>query len=299
MWTCKATDGGTEPAVTTRDDSPGDTPDRPLTSTVSQLAHALWNAERTARPVPDWQLLAGELSEADAYAVRREVDLLRMAAGAVPVGRRVSTAVAGDGRRRRYWCYLFAGRRRPGWPRVNCAQFIGPQVAAGIGLEPALDLAGAPAAGELQAAISALRPVLEILDARAADELPWPGTAIADSGRHALLIPGKRVEISAELWRQELTLGLRSNAAHSSLARVRLDTPEFAGDFVWLAEVAAAMGEPLQREELVVVGRPAPPQALLPGRTYWSELAGVGPDLCIAGVYTDLRQQPGRPAGSC
>lgn len=231
--------------------------------------------------------------------MRREVDLLRMAAGAVPVGRRVSTVVAGDGRRQRYWCYLFTGRRRPGWPRLNCAQFIEPQVAAGIGMEPALDLPNAPAAGELQTAISALRPVLEILDARAAGELPWPSTAIADSGRHARLISGERVEISAEQWRQDLTLGLRSNAEHSHPTRVRLDTPEFAGDFAWLAEAAVAIGEPLRRGELVVVGRTAPPQALLPGRTYWCELAGVGLDLCIAGVYTDLPQQHGKPASFC
>jgi 2-keto-4-pentenoate hydratase len=134
---------------------------------------------------------------------------------------------------------------------------------------------------------AAARPIIEIQDARTIGDEPWPGTVIADSGRHALLVPGQRIELATESRLEALTLQLRIDTERGRVMRMRPHLQATIDALDWLADAAAAMHEPLRQGELIVVGRPTPPEPLQPGCTYWSELAGVGLQLAVAGLRTD------------
>jgi 2-keto-4-pentenoate hydratase len=191
----------------------------------------------------------------------------------------------------RYWCYLFARRQRPGWPVLHCDDFIAPRLAVAVGLELASDVTGAQAVGRSRSIVAA-RPIIELLDARTTGDDPWPATIIADSGRHALLVPGQRVELPAWSRQDALALRLRNGSEPGRLMRLPPQLHAVTDELAWLADSAAATGEPLRQGELIVAGRSSSPQPLLPGRTYWSELAGVGSHLAVAGVHTSTSIRP-------
>lgn len=256
-------------------------------ATVSRLAHALWDAERSVRPLVDWPQHAPALTEADAYAIRRETDLLRMASGVIPVGRRIGMALGPDGEETRYWCYVFSGRRRPGWPSVCVARFIQPRVVAALALELRADWPNQHAFTNWDDTLMAVRPALEIIDSRTSGlQQPELTTSIADSGRHALLVLGEQVGIADIGADARLTIRLATATTRGPMARQRLLTEDTRDALRWLATTAAEMGEPLRRGEVVLNGWPTQPQPLLPDQEYWAELAGAGPTLHLVGLRT-------------
>ena len=252
---------------------------------LEQIAWLLWDAERRAMPIAPVRQLVPDLTLSDAYEIRREGDLLRMADGAVPVGRRVFNAP--DSASARYWCYILGRRRPPGGTVVQLARFIAPSVSAHLALELSTELSEQPTLAELVGAVGGFVPVLEISDRRTLDSSADdnPVELLADGGRHAGIVVGAGIPAQAVDWNTELSIRLRAGASSGAWSwRAALDD-QLLNALAWLAGAVATTGEPLRGGELVIVGSAAS-VPLEPGQEYWGEFAGLGSELQLVGLRT-------------
>src|SRR5690606_4987046 len=107
----------------------------------------------------------------DGYAIRREVDLLRMINGAVPVGRKVGLAsrpaLAQHGMDEPFWSYLFSSGGIPEGSSIDLRHYIQPRIGAEVAFVLARDLEDPDISPEdALAAVSEFRPAIEIVDVR-------------------------------------------------------------------------------------------------------------------------------------
>lgn len=272
----------------------------PLAETYGALARSLWDAERQATPIARLNRVIPGLSVADGYAIRREVDLLRMIDGAVPVGRKVGlatrSALARNGIDEPFWSYIFSSGEHPEGGAIELRRFIRPRIEAEVAFVLAEDLDDPELSPEAAfAAVRSLRPAIEIVDVRAGEWGVSAAESIADSGLNAGFVLGESVPRSFVT--QDKLGRIDPNAI---TARIQTDrrgesgpigrTSDLVGGplgiLAWLARSLVASGEPLRAGEIVLTGTLTPPVALEPGRSYTAEFAGFGEALGIVRLST-------------
>lgn len=229
----------------------------------SRLASRLWHAESEARPARPLRDDVPSLTLADAYEIRAEVDALRMAHGAIPVGRKIGLAARElqelAGVDEPFWAYIFStGRIEPG-ATLHLSRYINPRIEPEIALTLRHDLDGPTIApGDVAAAVGVIQPALEVVDARTSA----PGLDVvevtADSGANAGFILGDPIPVAGvdlgALCRVSVAVSSRSDPslARSGDVGALMDGP--LGCLLWLARHVCARGEPLRAGEIVLTG---------------------------------------------
>lgn len=264
----------------------------PLGESCSILARALWDAEHAIRAIDRLTSVLPDLSVADGYAIRREVDLLRMIDGAVPVGRKVGmatrSALLTNGLDEPFWSYIFSTGAIPEGSTIDLQQYIQPKAEAEVAFVLSRDLDDPDLTPEdALSAVSSVCPAIEIVDVRTGG---WDNTAsemIADSGVNAGFILGEQVPLSPGIDPNAITARMRaSNASTGPLGRTSELIGGPLGILTWLASKLAESGEPLRAGEIILTGTLTPPVQLEPGVRYTAEFAGFGNTLGIVRLNT-------------
>ena len=257
------------------------TESNPLGESYAILARALWEAERETTAIDRISSVIPSLSVADGYAIRREVDLLRMINGAVPVGRKVGMAtrqaMLQSGLEEPFWSYLFSTGEIPAGSLIDLRQYIQPKIEAEVAIVLGQDLDDPDLSAEdALTAISAFRPAIEIVDVRTGGWDFLASEAVADSGLHAGFVLGPSAPNDGTIDPNAITARLRSSSGTSPLGR----TSDLAGGplgiLCWLAKNLLETGEPLRAGEVVLTGTLTPPVLIEPGQSYTAEFAGFG-----------------------
>lgn len=264
----------------------------PRGETWSIVARALWEAEHTATPIESIANVIPDLSVADGYAIRREVDLLRMIDGAVPVGRKVGLATRQgqlkNGLDEPFWSYLFSTGEVPEGSTIDLRHYIHPMAEVEVAIKLGLDLDAPDLQPEdVSQAISALYPTIEIVDARTLGWNEVIAEAIADSGMHAGFIIGQGVQNDGSIDLAGITARMRADhTGPTPLGRTSELVGGPLGILTWLARKLVESGEPLRSGETIFTGTLVPPVALKPGNHYTAEFAGFGDILGIVRLST-------------
>lgn len=264
----------------------------PRGETWSIVARALWEAEHNATAIESIASVIPDLSVADGYAIRREVDLLRMIDGAVPVGRKVGLATRQAQLQRGldepFWSYLFSTGEIPEGSTIDLRHYIQPMAEVEVAFQLANDLDGPNLQPEdVEEAISTLFPAIEIVDARTDGWSRVAAEAIADSGMHGGFIIGPGVPNDGSTDLAGITARMRTDiAGPTPLGRTSELVGGPLGILTWLARKLVESGEPLRAGETIFTGTLVPPVVLKPGSHYTAEFAGFGDILGIVRVST-------------
>lgn len=264
----------------------------PLSETYGILARALWDAEHAVRAIDSLSSVLPHLSVADGYAIRRDVDLLRMIGGAVPVGRKVGLAtrqaLLQNDLEEPFWSYIFSTGAIPNGRAIDLEQYIQPMAEAEIAFVLAHDLDDPDLSPEdALSAISAFCPAIEIVDVRTGGWDNQPSEVIADSGQNAGFILGEQVPNDARINPNAITAKMRAgNTGTGPLGRTSELVGGPLGILAWLARKLAESGEPLRSGEIILTGSLTVPVQLEPGVRYTAEFAGLGNALGIVQFST-------------
>ncbi len=265
----------------------------PLAETYTELARSLWAAEQHATPIDRINVVIPGLSVADGYAIRREVDLLRMIDGAVPVGRKVGlatrSALVRNGLDEPFWSYIFSSGEHPEGGLMDLRRYVHPRIQAEVAFVLAQDLDDPELTPEAAfAAVDALRPAIEIVDVRTGEWGASAAEAIADSGVNAGFILGESVRNAGQIDPHAITARIRTDRQGETgpIGRTSDLIGGPVGILTWLARRLVVSGEPLRAGEIVLTGALTPSVGLEPGHCYTAEFAGFGEALGIVRVTT-------------
>lgn len=255
----------------------------------SAFGSRLWHAETEVRPTRALLHDAPNLTVADAYAIRAEVDTLRMTHGAIPIGRKIGLAARElqtmAGVDEPFWAYIFNTGEiatNAGHARLNLARYLLPRIEPEIALTLRHDLDGPIITrGDIAAAIGSIAPALELIDARSNATGFSVVEIVADSGANAGFLLGAPIPVAgvdlgtleqvAVSVRSQQDPGLDRAGAATSL----MDGP--LGCLLWLARHTLARGEPLRCGETVLTGTLAGAIPVRPDDTLTVEFSGLGP----------------------
>jgi 2-keto-4-pentenoate hydratase len=264
----------------------------PYSESFAILARALWEAEHQVAAIDSLSSVIPDLDVSDGYAIRREVDLLRMIAGAVPVGRKVGLAtrqsMLQNGLEEPFWSYIFTTGAVPDGSAIDLRRYIQPKAEAEVAFILSKDLDDPHITPEVAlAAVTAVCPAIEIVDVRTGNWSNLASEAVADSGRNAGFILGEPVPLGPDINPDAITARMRtSNAGTGPLGRTSDLVGGPVGILTWLAGKLAETGEPLRAGEIILTGTLTSPVWLEPGVRYTAEFAGFGNALGIVRMST-------------
>lgn len=245
------------------------------------LARSLFEAEQTLRKAEPLHASRPNLTKSEAYAIQREVDKLREAAGAEATGWKIGLAsrafMARVGADEPFWARTYSGKVFDSPATIDLSGWFRAQFEPELGLVLGADLAGPGVTIEqARAAIRAVRPAFEIVDTRPAIDGLIVLEMIADSGSHggSVLgpeIPADRLELDA------VTVVVREGdgVETTGAATILMDGP--SGCLAWLANRVAESGLTLKAGDIVLSGTMTGAHAITdrPATVIYS---GLGPE---------------------
>ena len=224
------------------------------------LARSLFEAEQRLRKAAPLRSIRPDLTMEGAYAIQREVDTLREAAGEQPIGWKIGLAsrafMARVGADEPFWARTFSGKIFDSPAILDLSRWFRAQFEPELALVLGADLDGPGVSiAQARAAIRAVRPALEIVDTRAAVDGLVVIEAVADSGSFAGVVLGPEVPADG-LDLDAVTVvvrdgadGVRETAGESAIL---MDGP--AGCLAWLANRVADSGLTLRAGDIVLSG---------------------------------------------
>ncbi|WP_157551175.1 2-keto-4-pentenoate hydratase [Nocardioides jensenii] len=208
------------------------------------VAHDLWQAATDRRPTTPPSAVLGEDLDA-AYQVQDLLTLRSIWAGASVRGHKVTSL---DGPP----CFgvLFNAMQHVGHDPLPCGQLVNPRIQAGIGFVVREDLTGREVDEALVTdAVSAVVPVLEVVDSRVDVEAPGQVDLVADNAGAARFVVGEPAAVPAPSHPFEAQLIRDGKVVADGGGGLR---PWAA--FAWLTRSLRERGLPLNAGELVLVG---------------------------------------------
>jgi 2-keto-4-pentenoate hydratase len=254
----------------------------PRERSLGMVARRLWQAEQAGIVTQRLTAMLPDLTLDEAYVVRREVDLLRMATGAIPVGRKIGLAsrelLARAGVDEPYWAYIFDNGVVQNGATLDLSRYFRVRLEPEIALVLGKDLSERPVGRtQVASAIRGVHPAFELVDIRTDIEGLQVAEAIADSGWNAGYVLGEGVPADGvDLDAIGVRVSSQRSGPLSALGRadMLLDGP--LGCLTWLAERLIADGEPLRAGEIVLTGTLAGAIPIAAGETVTAEFSGIG-----------------------
>lgn len=248
---------------------------------IDELARRLYDAERTATPIPPLTADHPDLSIADAYAVQSAGRAMRVADGAVLVGRKVGLTSRPMqemmGVDQPDFGYLTASMVSPDGSEMP-AHLVAPRVEAEIAFRLKAPLAGPDLTiADVLSATEAVAPAIEVIDSRVADWRITIADTIADnaSSGHCVIGAWMPFDGSLDLAAMEMTMTVDPGESISGRGDAVLGHPAEA--VVWLARsIHAYAGESIAAGAIVIPGAMARALPVAPGGSVTAEFDGLG-----------------------
>ena len=253
----------------------------PEVDAVAQAAARLGRAARERRPAPPVRDLLGTRDVRAAYAVQRELNHGREAAGGVVVGRKIGLTSAAVQRQlgvdQPDFGVLFADMDVSGGPEISADSLLQPRVEAEVAFWLSRGLADGPLDdAQVRAAVGYAVAALEIVDSRVADWDIAITDTIADNGSSGLFVLADRRLTLDEFEPRAVRMRMYGDdelASEGSGAACLGDPLHALG---WLARTAREFGEPLQAGQIVLSGALGPMVATGPGTRVRAEIGALG-----------------------
>lgn len=223
------------------------------------LARTLYEAEQTLQKADPVRAARPDLTLSDAYAIQREVDALRIAAGEQPFGWKIGLAsrafMARVGAEEPFWARTFSAKVMDSPATLDLSRWFRAQFEPELALVLGADLTGPGISPEqARAAIRAVRPAFEIVDMRASVDGIVVIEAVADSGLFAGCVLGPEVPADG-LDLDAVTVSVREGSSRTEAngaSSILMDGP--VGCLTWLANRVADSGLALRAGDIVLSG---------------------------------------------
>jgi len=252
-----------------------------MTTAIEQAAERLWQAHATAQPCAPVRDLIGATDVDAAYAVQQRNTERWIAQGRRLVGRKIgltSKAVQKQlGVDQPDFGMLFADMGVADGEAIDIARILQPKIEAEIALviERPLNHAKHTVADIINATAYAL-PALEIVGSRVAGWDIRLTDTIADNASGGLFVLGSRPVKLADF--DILNCGMlmerRGDQVSIGAGAACLGNPLNAA--VWLADVMARVGNPLQPGDIIMTGALGPMVAAAAGDVFDAQIEGLG-----------------------
>lgn len=252
-----------------------------MTNPIEQAARRLREAQATQSPCAPVRDLIGATSVADAYAVQRLNNDLRVAAGGRVVGRKVGLTSAAVQKQLKVdqpdFGMLFADMCLADGESVKQGRILQAKVEAEIALiiEQPLEHAKHTVADILRATAYAL-PAIEIVGSRVANWDITLADTIADNASSGLFVLGSRpVKLDAfDVVGCGMVMERRGEQVSIGAGMACMGNPLMAA--VWLADTMVRMGQPLQAGDIILTGALGPMVAVNGGDVFEAHIQGLG-----------------------
>lgn len=252
-----------------------------MTSVIEQAAERLWQAHATASPCDPVRDLIGAADVDAAYAVQQRNTERWLAQGRRLVGRKIgltSKAVQKQlGVDQPDFGMLFADMCVADGESIDIARILQPKIEAEIALviERPLTHAKHTVADIINATAYAL-PALEIVGSRVAGWDIRLTDTIADNASSGLFVLGSRpVKLSDfDIVNCGMLMERRGDQVSIGAGAACLGNPLHAA--VWLADVMARVGNPLQPGDIIMTGALGPMVAVAAGDAFEAQIEGLG-----------------------
>ncbi|MGD9525220.1 2-keto-4-pentenoate hydratase [Pseudonocardia sp.] len=253
----------------------------PPTQLHRDLAGELWDADRTAVPIPPLTDRHPDLGLEDAYAIQTVNVERRVADGRRIVGRKVGLTSRP--------MQQLLGVDEPDFgvltedmivedgDEVDLARLVQPRVEAEMAFVLGRDLAGpGVSTATALAAIAGVLPAIEIVDSRVADWKIKLVDTVADNASSGLLVMGGKLTPvdRVDLRLVGVVVSRGGEVLHTGAGAAVLGNP--ARCVAWLANKLGAFGSGLRAGDVVLPGSPHAMVTVVPGDTFRAEFAHLG-----------------------
>ncbi len=257
------------------------TPDLTEDAAVAAAADRLLAAGETGVPCEPVRDLIGAADIVKAYAVQSRVNAVRLAGGAVVVGRKIgltSKAVQEQlGVDQPDLGVLFDDMGYAESETIPMERLIQPKAEAEVAFVLKSDLVEGPLdQDQCRAAVDYAVAALEIVDSRIADWNIKFGDTVADNGSSALYVLGadRKTLDEVDPVEVQMTMTLNGEQVSSGNGAACLGHPLNA--LSWLALKAREFGEPLRAGQVILSGALGPMATVPPGAVVTAEITGLG-----------------------
>ncbi|HEY0507513.1 MAG TPA: fumarylacetoacetate hydrolase family protein [Blastococcus sp.] len=248
---------------------------------VAEAAARLTEASESGTPCPPVRDLLGTHDVELAYRVQDRLVRARVAAGDLPIGRKIGlTSVAVQkqlGVEQPDFGTLLTSMQVEQDVPVASGRLLQPRIEAEVAFVLGADLTSLePTVEEVAAAVSGVRAALEIVDSRIAGWDIGITDTVADNASSGMFVLGD-VELTLEQIRPvDVTMELERDGevVSTGTGAACLGDPLVAVQ--WLARTAAALGQPLRAGEVVLSGALGPMVPVTPGERYVARISGLG-----------------------
>jgi 2-keto-4-pentenoate hydratase len=252
-----------------------------MTTAIEQAAERLWQAHATAKPCDPVRDLIGTTDVEAAYAVQQHNTARWIAQGRRLVGRKIgltSKAVQKQlGVDQPDFGMLFADMCVADGEAIDIARILQPKIEAEIALviERPLNHAKHTVADIINATAYAL-PALEIVGSRVAGWDIRLTDTIADNASSGLFVLGSRPVKLADfdIVNCGMLMERRGDQVSIGAGAACLGNPLNAA--VWLADVMAGVGNPLQPGDIIMTGALGPMVVAAAGDVFDAQIEGLG-----------------------
>ena len=260
-----------------------------MAPTLKQIADTLWQAEQTRTPCPPQrdalaavgQAVGNADIQALAYAVQNINTQRRLAAGERLVGRKIgltSLAVQKQlGVDSPDFGALFASMAVGHGEEIDPGRLMQPKAEAEIALVLGRDLPHlCHTVADIISATAYALPAIEVVGSRIANWDIRLTDTVADNASSSLFVLGSRpVRLERfDLIKCGMVMERRGDQVSTGIGAACLGNPLNAA--VWLANVMARMGAPLQAGDVLMTGALGPMVAVLPGDVLSADIQGLG-----------------------
>lgn len=247
----------------------------------TELADALWEAERSRRPIAPLTEQYDDLVIEDAYAIQDINVQRRLAAGARVIGRKVGLTSKPMqqvlGVDEPDYGVLLDDMYVEEGDQVDLSRLIQPRIEAEIAFVLAEDLVGpGVTAPRALAAVAGVLPALEIVDSRVADWRIKLVDTVSDNASCGLLTVGARMTDVVDLDLRLLGMALSRNGevVDTGAGAAALGNP--ARCVAWLANKFASFGASLQAGDIILPGAVHRMIPVQPGDVFRADFAHLG-----------------------
>lgn len=252
-----------------------------MTTAIEQAAERLWQAHATAKPCDPVRDLIGATDVEAAYTVQQHNTARWIAQGRRLVGRKIgltSKAVQKQlGVDQPDFGMLFADMCVADGEAIDLARILQPKIEAEIALviERPLNHAKHTVADIINATAYAL-PALEIVGSRVAGWDIRLTDTIADNASSGLFVLGSRPVKLADfdIVNCGMLMERRGDQVSIGAGAACLGNPLNAA--VWLADVMARVGNPLQPGDIIMTGALGPMVVAAAGDVFDAQIEGLG-----------------------
>ncbi len=247
-----------------------------------QLADELWEADRTAKPIPPLTDRYPDLVIEDAYAIQTVNIDRRIAAGERAIGRKVGLTSAP--------MQKLLGVDEPDFGVLTDAMFVEdgdpidldrlvqPRVEAEPAFVMERDLAGPGVTTALAlTAIAGVLPSVEIVDSRVADWKIKLVDTVADNASSGLLVVGGRMLPirDFDMRTMGVVVSRHGEVIETGACAAALGNPVRC--VAWLANKLGSLGDGLKAGDIVLPGAPHKMVAVQSGDVFRADFAHLGP----------------------